>query len=224
LGFLDEYPAILYVKSNIYFFRMKRLVLVVSMLVFALHLMAQTAVPTNNPNPMAGQILMQIEINGKDTMIVAELREIVVSAPRTFMDAEQYRQYLYYRKCAGIVYPYAIEAVGLYRQLQDETQGMKSGDRKDKIKDLQKDLKGKFEDKLKNLTRIQGKILIKMIEKDLGISFFDLLKDLRGGFTAFYWNEFSKIYGYHLKDGYTEGEDAMLDLILKDFDLSKGLH
>jgi Domain of unknown function (DUF4294) len=200
---------------------MKRLVVVVSLLVFALYLRAQTAIPTN---PMAGQILMQIEINGKDTMIVAELREIVVSAPRTFMDAEQYRQYLYYRKCAGIVYPYAIEAVGLYRQLQDETQGMKNGDRKDKIKDLQKDLKGKFEDKLKNLTRIQGKILIKMIEKDLGISFYDLLKDLRGGFTAFYWNEFSKIYGYHLKDGYVEGEDAMLDLILKDFDLSKGLH
>jgi Domain of unknown function (DUF4294) len=202
---------------------MKKLVVAIYALVWSIHVMAQTAMPTN-PNPMAGQILMQIEINGKDTMIVSELREIVVSAPRTFMDAEQYRQYLYYRKCAGIVYPYAIEAVGLYRQLQDETQGMNTNARKDKIKDLQKDLKGKFEDKLKNLTRIQGKILIKMIEKDLDISFFDLLKDLRGGFTAFYWNEFSKVYGYHLKDGYTEGEDAMLDLILKDFDLSKGLH
>jgi hypothetical protein len=182
---------------------------------------AQTAAPTN---PMAGKIVMPVEINGKDTIIVSELREIVVTAPRRYMDAEQYRMYLYYRKCAGVVQPYAIEAVSLYRQLQDETEGMKNRDRKDKIKDLQKELKEKFEDKLKNLTRIQGKILIKMIEKELNMPFYDLLKDLRGGFTAFYWNEFSKIYGYHLKDGYVEGEDAMLDIILKDFDLSKGLH
>ena len=73
---------------------------------------------------------------------------------------------------------------------------------------------------MKNLTRTQGKILIKMIEKELDTPFYTLLKDLRGGFTATYYNEFGKFYGYQLKDGYIPGEDSILDAVLYDFNIS----
>ena len=66
--------------------------------------------------------------------------------------------------------------------------------------------------------------MIEMIEKELHMPFYDLVKDVKGSFSAFYWNEFSKIYGYQLKQGYERGMDPILDSALNQFDLSYYLH
>ena len=49
---------------------------------------------------------------------------------------------------------------------------------------------------------------------------YDILKELKGSFTAAYWNQFSKAWGYNLRDGYIHGEDNVMDAVLSDFDLS----
>ena len=59
-----------------------------------------------------------------------------------------------------------------------------------------------------------------MIEKELDTSFYDLMKSLRGGFTASYWSALSRVYGYQLKNKYTIGEDKILDAVLFDLDVS----
>ena len=59
-----------------------------------------------------------------------------------------------------------------------------------------------------------------MIEKELETPMYELIKGLRGRFKAFYWNQFSKLYGYRLKNVYTEGENHILDIVLQDFDIS----
>ena len=59
-----------------------------------------------------------------------------------------------------------------------------------------------------------------MIEKELDKSMHELLKGLKGGFTASYWSTFSRFWGYRLKEKYKEGEDAVLDAVLNDFDIS----
>ncbi len=51
-------------------------------------------------------------------------------------------------------------------------------------------------------------------------AFYDILKELKGSFTAAYWNQFSKAWGYNLRDGYIHGEDNVMDAVLSDFDLS----
>ena len=66
---------------------------------------------------------------------------------------------------------------------------------------------------------MQGKILVKMIERELDTPMFSLVKSIKGRFTAFYWNQFSKLYGYRLKNGYAEGENPILDIVLQDFDI-----
>lgn len=171
----------------------------------------------------------KIEINGEivtalitetDTFIIADLEPISVSSPRSFKNHEEYRRYLLYRRYAVIVYPFAKEAIRIFRETQHVTQTMSKRKRKKHIKRLQKELKKEFKDPMKNLTRTQGKILIKMIEKELDTPFYTLLKDLRGGFTATYYNEFGKFYGYHLKDGYIPDEDPILDAVLYDFNIS----
>ena len=175
----------------------------------------------------------KIEINGEivtalitetDTFIVADLEPISISSPRSFENNDEYRRYLLYRRYANIVYPYAKDAIRIFRETQHVTQTMSKRKRKKHIKRLQKELKKEFKEPMKNLTRTQGKILIKMIEKELDTPFYTLLKDLRGGFTATYYNEFAKFYGYRLKDGYTPGKDPILDAVLYDFNISYSLN
>jgi len=62
--------------------------------------------------------------------------------------------------------------------------------------------------------------MVKMIEKEMDESFYNIIKSKRNGFTAFYWHQFGKIYDYNLKRGYVKGDDLIMDAVLKDFDIS----
>ncbi len=177
----------------------------------------------------AKERIEQIILNGEvvsalitetDTILIADLEEVSISSPRNFKnnaDRNRYRKYRYY---ANKVYPYAVEAIKVFREVDYVTQNMSPRKRKKHIKRLNKKLKKEFKGTLKNLTKTQGKIMIKMIEKELGRSFYDLVKGLRGGFTAGYWNQLGKLYGYRLKEGYIPGKDVLMDLVLHDFDIS----
>ena len=136
------------------------------------------------------------------------------------MSREEKRTYRKYRRYALKVYPYALDAIKIFRELEYATNNMKPRKRKKYIKKLSKDLKREFEDPLKNLTRTQGLILMRMIEKELDTPMFYLIKDLRGGASSFYWNTTAKFYGYDLKRGYIEGDDKIMDAVLQDFDIS----
>lgn len=168
-----------------------------------------------------GRFLMAAYVlpNG-DTMIYAQLRELVVSAPKMYADGDAYKKYDRYRRYAPTVVGYAAEAVKIYRQLEVATRDVSNRSRKRYIETLQDQLNEKFKAQMTNLTRTQGFLLIKMIERELHMPFYDLVKDLKGNFTAFYWNQFAKIYDYDLKEGYIRGKDPLLDVILDQYDLS----
>ncbi len=168
-----------------------------------------------------GQLVVMMLDEKGDTLYVADdLMTISLTSPRDFKSAEDYYRYRLYLRYAAIVYPYAREAIIVFRQLQQETDEMRKGKRKRYAKRLQKDLDDKFEEPLKNLTRTQGKILVKMVERELQTPLYDLIRAYRGGLTATYWNTMSKFWGYDLKRGYLEGDDPILDAVLEDFDIS----
>ena len=164
--------------------------------------------------------VMRVRISDGDTIVVATIPEVVVKAPRVFANDEEYRQYMRYRRYATQVLPYAIESIKLYRKYERETAGMKKGQARKYAKKMQKEIKEDFTDPLKDLTRTQGKILVKMIERHLNTPMYDVLHDVRGGFTATKWQAVGKLYGYDLKEGYHPGEDKVLDLILGDFEIT----
>lgn len=164
--------------------------------------------------------VMRIRITGTDTIVVATMPEVVIKAPPVFSNDEEYRQYMRYRRYAMDVLPYAIESIRLYREYQAETEGLKEGKARKYAKTIQKDAKGEFTDPLKNLSRTQGKILVKMIERHLNTSTYDILKDVRGGFNAVKWQTVGKMYGYDLKEGYIRGQDRILDMVLDDFEIN----
>lgn len=155
-----------------------------------------------------------------DTLIMADLGDVSISSMRMFDNPDDLKTYRRYRRYAYQVYPYATEAIKIFREVEYATNTMKDSKRRKYIRQLQKDLKEEFEDPLKDLTKTQGMILFKMIEKELDTSMFDLLKDLKGGLSASYWGTIGRLYGHHLKDGYVRGEDKILDLVLDDLDIS----
>jgi len=170
-----------------------------------------------------------VEIRGKvypvlisegDTMVLAEIDDVSISSPRTFDNADDYKRYRKYKYYAAKVYPYALEAIKVYKNINYETRNMSKRKRKKYIKARNKELKSKFEDPLKGLSKTQGKILVKMIERELDVKMYDVIREFRGRFKAMYWNQSSKLLGYRLKHGYFKGENPILDIVLQDFDIS----
>ncbi len=155
-----------------------------------------------------------------DTLIVATLEDVRVSSPRMFDSEDEYKKYRRYRRYAADVYPYAVEAIKVFHEVKQTTEDMRRGKAKRYAKHLYKDMKDNFEDPLKNLTKTQGMILIKMVERELQTPVFYIIKDLRGSWTANYWGSMGKLFGHDLKEGYMRGEDRILDMVLDDFNVT----
>lgn len=159
-------------------------------------------------------------IQGGDTIIMADLDDISISSPKEFKNREDYRTYRKYRYYASKVYPYAQKGIKIFREIEESTETMSKRRRKKFVKRKYRQLKKEFKTPLKHLTKTQGMILIKMIEKELDTPFYTLMKDMKGGFTAGYWNQMGKFFDYDLKEGYHEGADPILDIVINDFDIS----
>ena len=154
-----------------------------------------------------------------DTALTGLIPDIVVKGTPIWKTTEDYYAYLRYKRYAEKVYPYAVQAVKAYKEVQDSTEKLGFFERRRYVKDKQHELKSKFEDPLVNLSKGQGKVLIKMIERKLQKPMYDVISGTKGSFTAIYWNILGKTGGYHLKDGYKEGEDKILDIVIDDFDI-----
>ncbi len=125
--------------------------------------------------------------------------------------------YSRYETIVKKVYPYADTAVSLLKELND-LQFDKKRDEKKYKKELEDKLRDNFEDKLKNLSRSQGEVLIDIIERNSGQTMYNILKEVKSGSTAFWWNNASKIYGYDLKEGYHAENNPTLENIIADYE------
>ena len=172
----------------------------------------------------------QIRINGEilpymvdecgDTVILANLQDVSVTSLRSFQTQEDRSRYRRYRQYALKVYPYAVEAIRIFREVEYATGQMNKRKRKQYIKELQRELKEDFKDPLKDLSKTQGMILFKMIERELDTPMYDLIRELRNGLTATYWNTLASMYGHQLTEGYVQGRDPILDAVLNDLNIS----
>ncbi len=161
-----------------------------------------------------GVIVRAFIIDG-DTIYMADFDSLTVSSIR-FESRAYERHYLRMKLNAERVLPYALTAIELFRKIENETNDMRNRDRRRYIRDIQREVKSDFEDPLKSLTKTQGKILIKMIERELETSCYDVLREVRGGLTAFYWQNLGNFYGYNLREGYDPKDDPILEFVLRD--------
>ena len=144
-----------------------------------------------------------------DTLPEIVLDPIEIKATRlTKVNLEEW-QMRYLR----IVYPYALRTARLSKKINDDLAKCKTNkQRKRYLDECEKVLRGNFETTLKNLSRKQGQYLIKLIDRETGQTVYDLLKDYRSGWKAFWWNFAGKFFQLDMKAEYDpEGEDKEVE-------------
>ncbi len=115
------------------------------------------------------------------------------------------------------VYPWAKLAGIQLRNYEEELLAAPNDRERRKImKKAEKEINDKYGGDLKKLTFSQGKILIKLVDRETGSSSYSLVQELRGNFTAFFYQAFARIWGYNLKIKYDpEGEDRQIETIVR---------
>jgi len=117
------------------------------------------------------------------------------------------------------VYPYAKLAAERLQAMQERMNTISRKSLKKKYaRRVQKYIEEEFSDELKNLTRTEGQILIKLIHRQTGTTAFDLIKELRSGWRAFWFNSTANLFDISLKqkfDPVNEKEDYLIEDILR---------
>lgn len=156
------------------------------------------------------------KIVGNDTIILYELPEYMVSSrmPHKLKASIKSHNKLVYN--VKKVYPYAKLAGIKLDEYEELLKNAKNdAERKRLMKQAEDELRDQFEGDIKKLTFSQGLILIKLIDRETGESSFVLIQELRGKFMAFFWQSFSRLFGYNLKTEYEpEGDDREIEEIV----------
>lgn len=136
-----------------------------------------------------------------------------------FPDEEARKRYLILRQRVKKVYPYAKLAADRLHIMEQTMDTMKSKrNKKIYTKRMQKYIEDRFTDELKKLSRSQGRILVKLIHRQTGRTAFQLVKELRNGWNAFWYNNTAWLYDISLKSEYNPSqveEDYWIEEILQ---------
>ena len=162
------------------------------------------------------KIVNSIQIIDGDTVALIDVKPVIIFPPIKIENKRSVARYDRLVYNVKKVYPYAKLAgqkLKIYKAILDTIPTEKA--RKSFIKKAEKELEDQFGDEIKDLSFSQGKILIKLVYRETGNSTFDIVKELRGGFSAFIWQTLARIFGYDLKTNYDpEGSDQAIEQIV----------
>lgn len=134
------------------------------------------------------------------------------------LDPEAKKQFLLLQNRVYKVYPYAKLAAEKMTVLNANMNKLKSNrDKKRYYKIVEDYMENEFKAQLKKLSRKQGQILVKLIHRQTGITTFDLIKDYKSGWKAFWSNNTARLFDINLKTPYSPyevNEDFLIETIL----------
>ena len=129
----------------------------------------------------------------------------------TFKSPAQARKYYKIANNIKKVYPIACEIQATVNQTIAHMDSLPTKKEKDAyLKQQEKELKAKYYPKLKKLTFAQGKLLIKLIDRQCDMTGYELIKKYMGGFKAGFYNAFASLFGASLKKEYDPEVDDRL--------------
>jgi len=153
-----------------------------------------------------------------DTLLI-ELDEVFLLKKINLASSYERKYYYWFRKKVLNAYPYAQIAADSLEILNENLNKIKSKKKKKVYtKKMQKYMEEEFTDQLKKLTRTEGRILIKLLHRQTGVVAYDLVKDYRSGWKAFWYNTTANVFKLSLKDTYdpmNNNEDFLIEDILQ---------
>jgi len=185
------------------------LVVVVLLLLLSIPVYGQSELP-NQPVRSSGALVYR-----SDTLPIMVLPPVNIYEKNKFayLKARKYRRTI---RNVRKAYPYAKIANHRLMALENELQRISSEqERKRFKKEAEKEIMNEFEDEVKRLTISQGIILVKLIDRETGNTSYEVIREIRGKMTAFFWQGVARIFGNNLKLQYDpEGEDKLIEDIV----------
>lgn len=128
------------------------------------------------------------------------------------------------RNAIYVTYPYARRAGVIMNDMQRKLAGMSDEDQRKKyIKSREKELKKEFADPLQELSIYQGKVLMKLINRQTGNNCYDIIKEYKGGFTARCWQTVAFFFNSNLKQPYNPaGDESEMEKIVLEVERMYG--
>jgi hypothetical protein len=122
------------------------------------------------------------------------------------------------RNAVYVTYPYARRAGLVMNDINSKLVYVSEKEkRKSYIKSREKELKKEFSDPLTNLSVYQGKVLMKLINRETGNNCYEIIKEYKGGFTARMYQTVAFFFSSDLKQSYNaEGDDVVIEKIVKE--------
>lgn len=157
------------------------------------------------------------------TYPLVELKEVTVTDRMPRGVRFDYRKHARLVYNVRRVYPYAIivrEELGRINRTLEMIPNEK--DRRSFLQQYEKDVLNMYEGDMRKLTFTQGKILIKLIDRETQNTSYDLIKKYRGNFSATFWQSIARIFGANLKAGYdAAGDDFLIEQVIKEIEAGR---
>ncbi|MEW5845829.1 MAG: DUF4294 domain-containing protein [Bacteroidota bacterium] len=145
-----------------------------------------------------------------------KIEDVIKVGKRRFKNRREMSQY--YRMIYNLkkTYPYAQIAKYKLLEINETLKTLKTDkEKKEYIAKAEKELRDQFEKDLTKLTISQGKMLIKLIDRETGRTSYELVKELKGGFSATFWQGVARLFGSNLKTKFDpQGEDKVLNELI----------
>lgn len=154
------------------------------------------------------------EINGEKVVVMDEL--LLMQRPH-FNNQLDRNFYYFLNKKLNRVYPYFITALEQYRDIQDELSKIDDDRKRAYIRKRQEGLANQYETQLRDLTTTEGRIFAKLMHRATGKTVYEIIKELRGNWSAFWWNVKGNLADVDIKqpyDPYAVREDAFIESLL----------
>ncbi|MGX9985955.1 DUF4294 domain-containing protein [Chryseobacterium sp. POL2] len=154
------------------------------------------------------------DINGEQVVVMDEL---LIRANPKFNNQLDRNFYFFLNKKLNRVYPLFLHALEQYRGLDDETKSMDDRAKTKYIKKRQEELANEYEKQLRDLTTTEGQVFAKLMNRATGKTVYEIIKELRGGWSAFWWNVKGNMADVSLKTPYNphkSREDFFVESLL----------
>lgn len=162
-----------------------------------------------------GRIAVARIVDG-DTVPFFSIRQVIIIPQRKFQSRRQRNQYYKMIRDLKITYPYAIQAKEILRKMDSVYAATESGTQRRKYSyQMEKELHKQFEAQIRNLTYSQGRMLIKLINRETGRTSYQIIKEFRGGASAGLWQGVARLFSSNLKSTFDpKEEDRILNELI----------
>lgn len=157
----------------------------------------------------------------EDSTLVKYLPQFEVLTLRTFLKKKDQRKYDRLVRHVKKVYPFAKLAGERMKAYAMVMESMTKKERKNLVRSFEEEIKKTHGQDLRKLTPAQGRILLKLIDRETGNTPYELIEDLRGSFAAIFWQITASFFDFDLKEGFdpkSREEDLYIDEICRMID------